>query len=501
MSHWTQIFLVLILASYGTGMLDGPAYASPLVPASEVLSRIAEGQPIYYDGVAIVGDLNLSNLPGARIESSLALVNCTVSNASFEGLNLEKEIILWGTTFGNASFDKASFLARADLANTTIRHASFSGATFHQPAFFDGVQFLDNVNFEDAKFHQDASFMGALFKGNASFNYSSFDSYTYFSGAKFFRDALFSDVGFSGISDFSAASFAGIANFFQSRFSVASFSDAIFAGPAQFGLARFSGLASFGQAVFDDEASFSLARFSDAAYFSGAEFREIALFGLTKFEDIASFQSAKFDKDLNFKGGSISTMLLEKSMYGRESRIILNDTDFARLKAPWADIAEYVVWEPGAYLALVNNYRGLGWSADEDNCYYRYRSLNQAQKGWGWSKAIDVLAWLSCGYGVRPGYAVAWSLLTILAFAIIFWIGDGIRRSAKPLHEPVEEDALPEHVNFRNALFFSTMVFLSQGPIDFLPVGRHRYYVILEGILGWLLLALFLVTLGRVMIR
>jgi len=64
-----------------------------------------------------------------------------------------------------------------------------------------------------------------------------------------------------------------------------------------------------------------------------------------------------------------------------------------------------------------------------------------------------------------------------------------------------EKDAVPERVTFRNALFFSTMIFLSQGPIDFLPVGRHRYYVILEGIIGWLLLALFLVTLERVMIR
>jgi hypothetical protein len=60
---------------------------------------------------------------------------------------------------------------------------------------------------------------------------------------------------------------------------------------------------------------------------------------------------------------------------------------------------------------------------------------------------------------------------------------------------------VPERATLRNALFFSTMIFLSQGPIDFLPVGRNRYYVILEGILGWLLLALFLVTLGRVMIR
>jgi hypothetical protein len=64
-----------------------------------------------------------------------------------------------------------------------------------------------------------------------------------------------------------------------------------------------------------------------------------------------------------------------------------------------------------------------------------------------------------------------------------------------------EEDPVPERATVRNALFFSTMIFLSQGPIDFLPVGRHRYYVILEGMLGWLLLALFLVTLGRIMIR
>jgi len=283
--------------------------------------------------------------------------------------------------------------------------------------------------------------------------------------------------------------------------SSAGFSDAVFFGPVQFGLASFSGLSSFGGAVFAKEANFNLACFSDAAYFSGAEFRGLALFGLTKFQDIASLHSANFSGDLNFKGGSISTMLLEKAKFGKNSRIILNDTDFARFKAHWNEIEKHVVWDPGAYLALINNYHGLGWSADEDDCYYKYRSLNQASKNWGWSKAIDLLAWLSCGYGVRPGYAVAWSLLTILAFALAFWRGDGIRRSAKPLNEPAEVDSVPEHVTLRNALFFSTMVFLSQGPIDFLPVGKNRYYVILEGILGWLLLALFLVTLGRVMIR
>jgi hypothetical protein len=71
----------------------------------------------------------------------------------------------------------------------------------------------------------------------------------------------------------------------------------------------------------------------------------------------------------------------------------------------------------------------------------------------------------------------------------------------RALQGTIEIDSVPERAILRNALFFSTCIFLSQGPIDFLPVGRHRYYVIIERILGWLLLALFPVTLGRIMIR
>ncbi len=495
------IALALLAAGITAVVCEEPSVPPQNVSAAEILYRMAEGQSVYYEGVDIIGDLNLSDLSGARAKSTLVLVNCTVPSADFSGLTMESDLVLWGTSFGNVSFDKASFLALADFADASFQHASFIGTSFSQPVVFDGAQFRDFVSFEDAAFHQDASFNHAVFDGVADFNYSSFDSYTYLTGAQFYKDALFSDVDFSGALDASASLFARKANFFQSRFNTADFSGAVFSGPVQFGLARFSGLASFGGAIFASEAGFNMARFSDAAYFSEAEFRGPALFGLIKFQDTTSFQSTRFDDDLNFKGGLISTLLFEKAKLGTDSRITLNDTDFARFKAHWNEIEGHVTWDPGSYLALVNNYHGLGWSADEDDCYYQYRLLDQSHKGWGWSKAIDVLAWLSCGYGVRPSYAMVWSLLTILFFSLIFWRGDGIRRSAKPLREPVVEDAVPEHVTFRNALFFSTMVFLSQGPIDFLPVGRHRYSVILEVILGWLLLALFLVTLGRIMIR
>ncbi|OPY46126.1 MAG: hypothetical protein A4E46_01018 [Methanosaeta sp. PtaU1.Bin016] len=479
MSRWIVVVLALLLVIVAGGC-SASAKAPSQVPASEIISRMAEGQPVYCEGATIVGDIDLCALPEARAKSVLSLINCTVADANFNGLTLEKDVIFLGTTFGNVSF---------------------TGTAFHQPAAFDGAKFLGFASFVDSQFDKDSSFNDVEFR-DVDFNYSKFGGYSFFSAALFLGNASFSDVGFLGAADFSSAKFSREANFIRSRFDDgASFSGAFFGGPTKFGLSRFQGLCSFGDVTFAGEANFGLARFSDAAYFSGAQFQDRAIFGLTKFEEIASFQGASFADDLILKGALISTFLLENGNYGRNARIILNDSNIDRLKVHWREIKGHLLWDPGAYLALVNNYRNLGWSSDEDDCYYQYRRLNQEHKSLGWSKAIDALAHLSCGYGVRPSYAVAWSLLTILIFAMVFWLGDGIRRSAQPLQGPAETYALPEHVTFRNAIFFSTMIFLSQGPIDFLPVGRHRYYVILEGILGWLLLALFLVTLGKVMIR
>ncbi|MDD5735451.1 MAG: pentapeptide repeat-containing protein [Methanothrix soehngenii] len=494
---WQSLVFAIVLAM----ALVSLGGAQQSLPAQKILSQIAAGQSVHYDGIAITGDLDLSTLPGAQVPAAFALFNCTIPDASFEGITFAEDAFFWGSSFGNASFERATFLGRADFANTSFRQASFAGCTFYQPALFSGALFENDLSFEDTAFGLDASFHDVRFLGKVDFNYSDFDSYSYFAAAEFAEDAFFSDVDLSATSDFSAATFSGQANFIRSRLNEPYFGDVLFSGPAQFGMARFSGLTSFGGAVFADEAGFGLARFSDAAYFSGAHFQDLALFGLARFEDIVTFQDARFDGDLNFKSGSITSLLFDEAELKEGSRIILNDTEINLFRAHWKEIQDHVAWQPGAYLALVENYRRLGWLEDEDDCYYQYRKLDQASKGWGWSKTIDILAWLSCGYGVRPSYAMVWSLVTILIFGLVFWIGDGIRRSSKPLSGPVEKDSIPERATLRNALFFSTMIFLSQGPIDFLPMGRHRYYVMLEMILGWLLLALFLVTLGKVMIR
>ena len=72
--------------------------------------------------------------------------------------------------------------------------------------------------------------------------------------------------------------------------------------------------------------------------------------------------------------------------------------------------------------------------------------------------------------------------------------GKGIRLSK----EIVGED---NQVSFGDALYFSMVTFTTVGFGDWYPVGRCRVLVMIEGLVGWLTLALFLVTLANVMIR
>jgi len=166
------------------------------------------------------------------------------------------------------------------------------------------------------------------------------------------------------------------------------------------------------------------------------------------------------------------------------------------------------------------------------------------------------VAWLSCGYGVRPSFTLAWCVGLMGIFALLFWLGGGICLTAAWDHEGATPAAwspsqgfasfkgwlhifarrqlsrirglvqqargigargvarsiprailalwrgpIQTQISFTEALYFSILVFVSQPPPHWMPRGRWRYAVMAEDVLGWLLLALLIVTLGNVMIR
>lgn len=201
-------------------------------------------------------------------------------------------------------------------------------------------------------------------------------------------------------------------------------------------------------------------------------------------------------------GARIQVMRLTNASF--KGQISLCNSDFDRLEVRWSALQNRLVYDGVVYLSLAKNFRNLEWFEDADDCYYCYRRLSQSERSMysrdgklNWSKMLDALALVSCGYGVRPGYAVIFSGLLIFLFATLYWAGDGI--TVEPLNG-ANIDAV-EDLTSVDDLYFSAMIFTAKSQVKWYPVGMYRYLATVESVLGWLLMALFLVTLGRTMIR
>jgi hypothetical protein len=314
---------------------------------------------------------------------------------------------------------------------------------------------------------------------------------------------------------FQSADFGAMASFSAATFSrTAMFEDAQFHGSSNFAAVMFAGDASFESSRFVKDASFSSAQFKGMSDLTGAVFCEDALFSGARFTETCDFTSSEFHRDLNLENARVHIMRLFKASFGDKSTISLQGSDFDRLEVRWESIRDQLIYDGAVYLALIKNFKNLEWFDDADNCYFQYRKRSQAEKrlysreggalAVNWSKLLDYLAWISCGYGVRPSYTVYLSILLIVLFAGLYWTGNSIvvehiNSTAVGAHlAPADE---MQSLSFADHLYFSAMVFTARAQVKWFPAGVYRYLATLESVLGWLLMALFLVTLGRIMIR
>jgi uncharacterized protein YjbI with pentapeptide repeats len=212
-----------------------------IVPASEILERIRNGEPVEYDNdnVVVEGDLDLSmvDLPTQQVErtkyeievlelsetakvvaSAIRITNCKINGSViFSNCILQKRVDFKGTQFtGSASFTGTEF------EGDTI----FGSVQFEGPADFNATKFAEGYfssDFSGAQFYGcDSYFIGAHFGGNARFN-----------DAEFLGETLFMDAQFEGPADFSGAEFEGNAYFWGAQFTgeVLTFRNAKFAIP------------------------------------------------------------------------------------------------------------------------------------------------------------------------------------------------------------------------------------------------------------------------------
>ena len=187
------------------------------------------------------------------------------------------------------------------------------------------------------------------------------------------------------------------------------------------------------------------------------------------------------------------------------------------MKVEWASLKDALIFNGPTYIKLIKNFREMEQFGDADDAYYQYRRQSQADKKWSSSKLEDIFIWLSCGYGVRPWNAPAWGVIIIFIFSLIYmpgtlnfwpftlrycpftlfdWLRESGIRRLKEGGEDYEQDT-----SFCDAFYFSVTTFTTLSYGDWHPKNYYRVLAAIEGLLGWLTLALFLVTLANVMIR
>jgi len=338
----------------------------------------------------------------------------------------------------------------------------FSGASFKNAVSFEGTYFLSKSYFSSVDFNNIADFRGSCFNDTAYFFGTDFIGNAYFGGA---RGVSYESMG-RLLSPGAGATFDDNAEFTQSRFW----------NEAHFEFAHFN-KADFVDTNFKD-AYFIFSNFNGETHFDGSDFSNTAYFSSSTFGNVAEFENSNFEnvymgnskfKEINFLDAKFKT-------------ISLNNTNFEKIKVRWSSLENSLVFDGLTYVKLIQNFRSLEQFDDADEAYYKYRSERQALKSWfSPSKWEDMFMCLTCGYGVKPFNTLFASAGVVSLFSLFYWKWGKIF--------------------FSDSFYFSLSTFIGFGSNDWHPKANFRKWVLLERLLGWLALGLFVVTLTKVMIR
>lgn len=361
----------------------------------------------------------------------------------------------------DATFENQVFSEEADFAGTTFEgETHFEGSTFENGADFEGSTFKESAYFRKITFEKQVNFGSSIFKRKAHFEKSTCKRGTTFQGATFEGDANFRESILKGSPGFfQNSTFKGHTSFRGSTFKAE-----MLPWDVCFEEATFERDADFEASTFEEDANFRESTFKAGAYFKGATFKRDAGFTRSTFRDFATFKGAIFEGDAYFE-----------------------NTVFRNI---WA--AE------GVFRILKSHYQRQGRYTLAGEYYYKERIAIRKQlplyhpKRWFEYILLDGI----CGYGERPLRAIRTGLGVLFGLAFLYWRVGHIYPSPELFNEP-------HTLTFLDALYFSVVTFTTLGFGDWRPDPSHwiRYIVMSEAFIGAFLMALFIVTFARRMMR
>lgn len=512
------------------------------VSAKEAEAQLREGKPlencVIQDALVLRGSYSHPvNIDDCEIHEIEAIENCkfcesvkfnrtTFSKANFSHTVFEDEVFLCDSTFEG----------KCDMVDMSFEHAEFGKTTFKSEVNFRGSEFSELADFSNATFGGKALFSHAKFNKGANFRNASFMGNANFERATFSQDGFFNEAIFHKKVDFDWSKFLCNADFRRVGFK----------GPVEFQDADVSAGAHFNYAVFEGCCDFQKSNFFKFNCIR-AEVSEVFDFKDVKVEESVDFSETVFILDANFSGTKIGAgALFEKVQFERSdfsSTTFGGEVDFNDALFRWRAIFQNAKFEGTiCLLATFSNGAEIEWdqiegekgkgtrirnSVDpknekdhlrasdefgrlkrifESNNDYdamdRAYELFQHHKNYGSSKLLP-LQWINAfflkfctGYGTRPLRVLLASLGVIAIFAIIYAAVGG------QMFRPDEIQPVGS-CDWDFYLYFSLTTFFAGGVEGVHPdfEGWVKMLVAAETIMGYLLMALFVVMLTRKLTR
>lgn len=351
----------------------------------------------------------------------------------------------------NCQFEGKVTLARTAFLNLV----DLRGSTFHQPSSFSGSAFKSVADFGNARFKGEVSFNKSQFEDEASFNRAVFEKKAFFSKSLFKKEFYFRKSIFMEELSFNRCQFEG---------------DSYFKG------SEFHKKASFRKANFIHDADFSRSRFIGEANFESTQFMGDAFFTDASFDDGLLLTRTKYEK-LHIRWKSLTRPKYPFPYLERLERI-------SKLKFDNSD-------GETAYLLLIDNFKKLGFFEDADDCYYHYRNVRRHNLPAHY-RPIDWILMASYGYGVRPVRPLVLSAGLFLAFALFYAAFGG-------LFSPAGAPSPAEAANLSLTLLLSGSKLISDP--NAAATGALYFIYTSEKLIGSFFFALFLISVGRTIIR
>lgn len=460
------IFVLLICLELANG--DHETFSRE-VAAEEIIDKISMGEPVIYRNIIINGDLDLDK-------------------ANLSTINIKRN-------YDSSVRDTYKLKDKLNIvsSNINIINSHINGALR-----FSNTKFLKNVRIQSTSFNGFVDFTGSFFKDNAFFGNNRFLNQTAFDVCIFNNNAIFTSSIFSGEAEFRLCQFAKNADFFKSIFkNNAYFLYSNFFGDAKFENAIFERYSYFWYANFDN-ANFKKSRFMDDAYFEDSYFNKIAAFMNSQFNGYAYFGRCVFNDTVSFNNSQlIKDAFFDESTFSNNSVLFLIRGKLNKMYLRWNNI-EKLGYDDESYLFLIDNYKKIGWIDDSNNCYYEYRITRPLDNPIQY--IYDRAACLSYGYGVKPERPLVLSVITILLFGLIFY-------SSRSITNPLNQKNANQKLSIWESIHFSATAFTSGAnsfisyPTEIKAIGKSKYLITLERILGGLFFTLLLIALANTAIH